>query len=48
MGKWNHGYTDVYGTILPIYPLIFSFLRLNMKDSAVPTSLQNLNVTHLY
>ena len=41
-------YTDFYGDIFPNYRLIFNFVLLNMKDSALPTSLQNLNVTHLF
>lgn len=40
-------YTDFYGDIFLNYLLIFNFVHLNMKDSALPTSLQNLNVTHL-
>lgn len=57
MHIWNTGasgvmvipiYTDFYGDISLNYLLIFNFVYLNMKDSALPTSLQNLNVTHLF
>lgn len=41
-------YTDFYGEIFLNYLLISNFVHLNMKDSALPTSLQNLNVTHLF